>query len=173
MQDETGKPGQDSDRRDERRYRGGPVAVAGLIGTVTRPLMRGRQAAAARLALDWPQVVGPALAAVTAPERLTGAAGGGTLTIRASGPMALELAHLAPELIARINAHLGREAVTRLKFSADGRRAAPPALAPPMPLPRPPPREAARKAETAVADLPDGPLKDALARLGAHVLARR
>ncbi|MCU0984558.1 MAG: DciA family protein [Acetobacteraceae bacterium] len=169
MQDDAGKPGW----QEERQRRGGPVAVAGLIGAVTQPLMRGRQAAVARLSLDWPQVVGPALAAVTAPERLSGAAGGGTLTIRASGPMALELAHLAPELIARINAHLGREAVARLKFSADGRRARPSALAPPPPPPRPPPREAARAAATVVADLPDGPLKDALARLGAHVLARR
>ncbi|MCU0888970.1 MAG: DciA family protein [Rubritepida sp.] len=173
MQDEAGKPGQNIDGQDERRFRGGPVAVAGLIGAVTRPLMRGRQAAIARLALDWPQVVGPALAAVTAPERLTGAAGGGTLTIRASGPMALELAHLAPELIARINAHLGRDAVARLKFSAESRRAAPSALPPSPPPPRAPPREAAQKAVTAVADLPDGPLKEALARLGAHVLARR
>lgn len=171
MQDETGKAGGGTD--EQRQRRGGPVAVAGLIGAVTRPLMRGRQAAVARLALDWPQVVGPALAAVTAPERIAGAAGGGTLTIRASGPMALELAHLAPELIARINAHLGREAVARLKFSADARRARTPALPPAPPPPRPPPREAARKAETAVADLPDGPLKEALARLGAHVLARR
>jgi hypothetical protein len=169
MQDEAGKPTEEW----ERARHGGPVAVARLIGTLTRPLMRGRQAAIARLALDWPQVVGPALAAVTSPERLAGAAGGGTLTIRASGPMALELAHLAPELIARINAHLGREAVARLKFCAEARRATPSVLAPPPPLPRPPRREAARKAETAVADLPDGPLKEALARLGAHVLARR
>lgn len=173
MQDEAGKPGQDRERQEERQRRGGPVAVASLIGAVTRPLMRGRQAAVARLALDWPQVVGVALAAVTAPERLTGAAGGGTLTIRASGPMALELAHLAPELIARINTHLGRDAVTRLKFSADGRRAPPSALPPPSRPHRPPPREAARQAVSAVADLPDGPLKEALARLGAHVLARR
>jgi hypothetical protein len=169
MQDETGKP----EKQQERQRSGGPVAVAGLIGAVTRPLMRGRQAAVARLSLDWPQVVGPALAAVTVPERLTGAAGGGTLTIRASGPMALELTHLAPELIARVNAHLGRDAITRLKFSAEGRRAAPSVLPPPPPPPRPPPREATQKAATAVADLPDGPLKDALARLGAHVLARR
>ena len=48
MQDETGKP----EKQQERQGRGGPVAVAGLIGAVTRPLMRGRQAAVARLSLD-------------------------------------------------------------------------------------------------------------------------
>uniref|UniRef100_UPI00118606C7 DciA family protein n=1 Tax=Elioraea rosea TaxID=2492390 RepID=UPI00118606C7 len=59
------------DKQHDRRG-GGPVALASLVAAVTRPMMRGRQATVARLALDWPQVVGPALAAVTAPERLAG-----------------------------------------------------------------------------------------------------
>lgn len=168
--DEAGKPGR---AEEGQRRGGGPVAVGGLVNALARPLMRGRQGAIARLSLDWPLVVGPALAAVTAPERLVGTAGGGTLTIRASGPMALELAHLAPELISRINAHLGRDAVTRLKFSAEARRPARQAPAPPPPPRRPPPREAVAAAASAVASLPEGPLKEALARLGAHVLARR
>jgi hypothetical protein len=166
MEEEASKPG------DERRAVG-PLPIGGLVSAVTRPLMRGRGAAVARLALDWPEVVGPALAAVTAPERLSGAAGGGTLTIRASGPMALELAHLAPELIARINAHLGREAVGRLRFTAESRKEGAPAIAAPARLPPPPPREAVARAERAVADLPEGDLRAALARLGARVLARR
>ena len=57
-------------------------------------------------------MVGPALAAVTVPRRLTR----GTLTLACSGPVALELAHLAPQLIARINAHCGRVVVQRLSF---------------------------------------------------------
>jgi hypothetical protein len=145
--------------------------------------MRGKQAAVARLALDWPSVVGPALAAVTVPERLVGGTaekggaekgGGGTLTIRASGPVALELTHLAPELIERINAYLGRGAVAQLRFT-ERRRHRGEALPspPPRPLPKRPPREAVAKAAATVADLPDGPLKDALARLGAHLVGRR
>lgn len=160
-----------SGKQGERRG-GGPVAVASVVASVTRPLMRGRQATVARLALDWPQVVGPALAAVTAPEKLAGGAAGGALTIRASGPMALELTHLAPELIGRINAHLGREAVTRLRFSAE-KRAALPQRERSLRLPPPPPKEARARAAEAVASLPEGDLKSALARLGAHILARR
>jgi hypothetical protein len=170
MADGTGKKGEE--RPGEHRLAVGPVPLAGLLNTVTRPAMRGRGGALARLALDWPEVVGPALAAVTAPERLAGGPGGGTLTIRASGPMALELAHLAPALIARINAHLGRDAVARLRFSADGRRNATRPAAPPA-APPPPGREALLRAEAAVSHLPEGPLKDALARLGARVIARR
>jgi hypothetical protein len=156
----------------------GLLPVASLVSSVTRPLMRGKQAAVARLALDWPTVVGPALAAVTVPERLVGGsgdkAGGGTLTIRASGPVALELAHLAPELIERINAYLGRGAVAQLRFTERRRhRGEAQPAPPPRPLPKRPPREAVAKAAATVADLPDGPLKDALARLGAHLIARR
>jgi hypothetical protein len=88
--------------------------------------------------------------------------------------MALELSHLAPELLARINAHLGRDAVTRLRFSAEGGRRAPPrAVTAPAPPPRPPGQEAVSRAAATVADLPEGPLKEALARLGARVIARR
>lgn len=169
MEQPTGKRAEDEDRR----LAAGPVAIGGLINTVARPVLRGRGGALARLALDWPEVVGPALAAVTAPERLAGGTGGGTLTIRASGPMALELAHLAPELIARINAHLGRDAVARLRFAqgSAGRAGRSP---PETPLPpRRPGREAAARAAAAVAALPEGPLKEALARLGAQVMARR
>jgi len=171
MAEETGKQGGKPD--EERRYAVGPMAIAGLLNRVTRPAMRGRGGALARLALDWPEVVGPAIAAVTAPDRLSGGQGGGTLTIRASGPMALELSHLAPELIGRINAHLGRDAVARLRFSAEARRGVERPIAAAAAPPRPPPREAVSRAERAVADLPEGPLKAALARLGARVIARR
>nr|WP_282572084.1 DciA family protein [Roseomonas acroporae] len=71
-----------------------------------------RRGAAAPLLADWHTLVGPQLAAVTAPRSLTG----GTLTIACSGPMAMELTHLAPQLMERINAGLGQVAVQRLRF---------------------------------------------------------
>jgi hypothetical protein len=175
MAEGTGKPGE---KGGQARREMGLLPVASLVSAVTRPLMRGKQAAVARLALDWASVVGPALAAVTVPERLVGGAaekgGGGTLTIRASGSVALELTHLAPELIARINAHLGRGAVARLRFTERRRQRGESLPAtPPRQLPKRPPREAVAQAAATVADLPDGPLKEALARLGAHIVARR
>jgi hypothetical protein len=101
------------------------------------------------------------LAAVTTPRGLST----GTLTIGCAGPVAMELAHLSDQLSARINGHVGRPTVTRLRFV----QTLPPALAQPL-IPAPPPQDVARAA-AAVADLPDGPLKDALASLGALVLA--
>ncbi|MBX6375770.1 MAG: DUF721 domain-containing protein [Acetobacteraceae bacterium] len=94
------------------RYLGGPRPLGAIVPRLTRPAFRRFSPAAAQILADWPEVVGPALAAVTVPRRLTR----GTLTLACSGPVALELAHLAPQLIARINAHCGRVVVQRLSF---------------------------------------------------------
>src|SRR5579875_3423604 len=93
----------------------GPRPIGALVPVVARPAFRKRAPATAQLLADWPAIVGPALAAVTVPRRFAG----GTLTIACSGPIALELQHLAGELMARINANLGRVTVTRLRFVQD------------------------------------------------------
>ncbi len=78
----------------------------------------------------------------------------------------MELQHLAPELMARINAQLGAEPVQRLRFVQAALRRAP------IARPAPPPSPAARRAaDKAVGHLPAGELRDALAALGRAVLA--
>jgi hypothetical protein len=135
------------------------LPAAALLAPIVRPAFRGRAPATAQLLADWDAIVGPAIAAVTTPRRLFS----GTLAIACPGPVAMELQHLAPQLIERINGHLGRVAVTRLRFVHD---------APPRPAvpPAPPPRALAA-ASRAVAALPEGELRDALERLGRIVLA--
>lgn len=142
----------------------GPRPVSTLVPALARQAFRRNGPANAQIMLDWPAIVGPALAAVTDPRRLIG----GTLTIACSGPIAMELQHMAIELMDRINTSLGSGSVRALRFvqiSVTGSLRAPP-------RPAPPPRavEAARKA---VADLPEGPLRDALQALGGAVLAPR
>ena len=139
----------------------GPRPVAALLPSVTRATFRRRAPATAQVLADWAQIVGPALAAVTTPRKLFS----GTLAIACAGPVAMELQHLSAELMARINGHLGRVAVTRLRFIQDVPH--PPPAPPP---PRPQAREAARRA---VAALPEGPLRDALEALGRVVLTQR
>ena len=97
---------------DSRRFPGAPLPLGSLIPAITRPAFRKRSPAGAQVMADWPGIVGPALAAVTTPLRLSA----GTLTLACSGPVAMELQHLAPELISRINAQLGRTPVERLRF---------------------------------------------------------
>jgi len=148
-------------RPDEAaRHVYGPRALSAVLPALLRPAFRGRTAATAQVLADWATIVGPAFAPLTVPQRLSS----GTLTIACSGPMAMELQHAAPALMERVNAHLGRVAVTRLRFVQ---------AAPPRPQPPPAaPRLAADAARTAVAGLKPGELRDALERLGQAVLAR-
>ena len=144
---------------EARRHVYGPRSLAALLPDLLRPALRRRSPAAAHLTADWEAVVGPAIAALSQPRRLFS----GTLSIAASGTAALELQHLSVALMERINAHLGHKAVSRLRFVQTLDTA-------PRRLPAPPPRASAAAA-AAVSHLPDGPLREALQRLGNTVLA--
>ena len=144
----------------ERRHVYGPRPVAALLPGVTHAAFRHRAPGTAQVLADWGSIVGPALAAVTLPRRLSR----GSLTIACSGPIAVELQHLSDELIARINIALGAGVVTALRFV----QIAPESRSLPPPPPAPSPQTRAR-AESAVESLPGGDLRDALAALGRAV----
>jgi len=138
----------------------GSRTIGALLPRVVRPAFRSGSPAASQIMADWSAIVGPMLAAVSTPRRLAA----GTLTIACAGPVAMELQHYATELISRINTHLGAASVRALRFVQT--TAATPAAAPPPPMPP----EVAAAAETAVATLPEGELRSALAALGRAVL---
>jgi hypothetical protein len=143
---------------EARRFAGGPRPIGALVPRLTRPAFRRRNPAGALLLADWPAVVGPALAAVTVPKRLSA----GTLVLGCAGPVAIELSHLAPELIARINGHLGRAAVERLRFVQL-------AMAPAPPRPRPPAAVLPGRVTAAIGEVPGEELRAALAKLARGV----
>ena len=143
----------------DQRHVYGPRPVGALLPAVTRAAYRRRAPGTAQVLADWAQIVGPALAAVTFPRRLTA----GTLTIACSGPIAMELQHLSQELIARINTALGSRIVTALRFLQVGIPDGVPVPPPPV-LP-----ELAARAESVVNDVPDDALRAALASLGRAV----
>ena len=158
-EDDSDKPPQDG--KVEGRHVYGPRAVGALVPALVKPAFRKRAPATAQVLADWEAIVGPAIAAVSVPRKLFS----GTLAIACSGPLAMELQHLAPQLIERINRHLGKVTVTRLRFVQDAPAA--------RPAPRPPRPAAVARARAAVAGLPDGELRDALEALGRAVLAGR
>jgi hypothetical protein len=144
----------------EQRHVYGPRPVSALLPGLTRAAFRRRAPGTAQVLADWTSIVGPALAAVTLPRRLSQ----GTLTIACSGPIAMELQHLSGELKARINTALGAGVVTALRFdqtAPESRLVAPP--------PRKPSPQSRARAESAVESLPSGELRDALAALGRAV----
>lgn len=137
----------------------GPRPISALLPRLTRPVFKRRSPAAAHLMTDWPNIVGPVLAAQTVPQRLVG----GTLTLGCSGPMAMELQHLGPQLIARINGAMGQPLVERLRFvqSATPSQARRPARPKPVSLPQ--------QVNYALQEVDDPELRDALARLAQGV----
>lgn len=139
----------------------GPRGLASLLPEVTRPTYRKHSPAAAQVIADWEIIVGPKVASMTVPRRLDR----GVLTIACAGPAAMDLHYMGVEVINRINTHLGGQPVHSLKFTQAGMPRKPAAV-------RALPPEAILEAEAAVADLPDGDLKSALAALGRVVIGR-
>jgi hypothetical protein len=135
----------------------GPQPIAALLPRLTRPAFRRRAPATAQVLADWAEIIGPAIAAVTTPRRLAS----GTLTIACAGPIAMELQHLANEVMGRINAHLGCQLVTALRFVQTAVHAPPYGA----PAARPDPEQLAM-VEATLSNLPEGDLRTALAALG-------
>ena len=152
--------------RDEgqRRFLGGPRPLGALVPALTRPAFKRKSPAGAQIMADWPALVGPAIAAVTQPLRLAS----GTLTLACSGPVAMEMQHLAPQLASRINAALGRVAVERFRFVQQAPAGAvlrKPRESRPEPLPE--------RVESALEGVSSPELRAALARLARGVYRNR
>lgn len=92
-----------------------------------------------------------------------------TLIVRVETGFALELQHLAPIVIERVNAHFGWRCVSRLMLKQGP--ISPRALS--SRVCSPPDKGALAAAEKLVGDVTDEPLRHALSRLGARALSPR
>jgi hypothetical protein len=94
--------------------------IGAAVEKIAKPLFGARGFGAASVITQWEAIVGPVLARSTAPERIAYPAGEraqGTLHLRVSSAgLALELQHLEPQLIERINSHFGYRAVARIRL---------------------------------------------------------
>jgi len=133
----------------------------------------------ADLLADWPEVIGAEFAGITAPERLVWPRGAepehgddrapvgfknarrvaATLVLRVEGPRAIEIQHIAPQLLERINVYFGYRAISELRL-VQGPVNRQPEPEPPQPLNEPVPIDA---------DIEDQDLRTALARLRTSV----
>jgi len=131
----------------------------------------------AHVLAHWTEIVGDGLAEFSAPEKLTfsrgtasdnrGPRGGAVLSIRVDGPVALEIRHLEPQIIERINAYYGYGAVERLKITQG-----------PLPLKKRPrfrkirPLAAEERAELVqkLENIEEPGLKEALEKLGERII---
>jgi hypothetical protein len=105
--------------RDPAQRTNAPKALAVSLGRLTRPIMKQRGVALAEIINRWAEIAGPLLTAETQPEKLVYAAGAGhaaTLEIGVSPAFALELQHLSPLIIDKINGYFGFRAVEKLRL---------------------------------------------------------
>jgi hypothetical protein len=151
-------------------------SVGAVLGRIVAPTLKRRGFREIDILAHWPMIVGTQLAALSCPERISRQGrlspdGGAVLTVRVEGAMALEVQHMAPLILERINQHYGAGSISRLNIVQG-----------PLPLDylkaqkaRPTPLTEA-ETEAAAADL-DGfensRLQQALARLGARIKRKR
>ncbi len=102
--------------RPRRNYM---VALSVEVPAIAKAALGSRGYAEAGLFTHWAEIAGAALAASSLPIKLSfprGRRDEGTLTVRCGGSAALELQHLAPSAIERINGHFGYRAVARIRI---------------------------------------------------------
>jgi hypothetical protein len=161
----------DEKKKEEPRRRNGVARLSaelpGLTKTAFRNTLGGRGFAEAGLITEWAAIVGQDVARMSRPVQLAfprGERKGGVITVECGGAAALELQHLKPQILDRINSHFGYAAIAELRFRQGspvkpGYRAKIRDSKPPTP---------AEIAETsaAVAAVPEGEIKASLMRLG-------
>ncbi|HVZ02529.1 MAG TPA: DciA family protein [Dongiaceae bacterium] len=139
--------------------------LPGLTRTAFRNTLGGRGFAEAGLITEWAAVVGEDIARMGRPVQLAfprGQRNGGVLTIACGGAAALELQHLKPQILDRVNTHFGYGAVGEIRF----RQGEAPRQAARRPESRKPTATEAAAVAASVASLPDGAVKESLIRLG-------
>ena len=146
----------------------GLAPLGAVLPRAVRRRFQRRGFAQAAVLTQWREIVGGDIAASSCPERLSfprGRAEGGTLRIRVAGGLALELQHLEPVLIERLNAFFGAPTVARLALVQG-----------PLPAPRPAPsrpqRRALSAAEESQIDAAVAPAADPALRSALRSLAR-
>jgi hypothetical protein len=153
------------------RIRRGPQRVGARTAPVLRAAFKRNGFTHPEIVAKWPLIVGPALARHTMPERLRrprgGEAEGAGLHVRVDGALGIELLHVEPVVIERINTFYGYRAVARLRLiqgPLPPKPAAPPERSRPL-------SESEEAALGAFLDrVEDARLKSALAALGRGVM---
>lgn len=173
-----------NDKKDKLRAQRGIVPsekrtrwakpVSQAIDRLTKGILGKQGFTHGAIVTKWPEIVGENIARHTQPEKIIfsrDGATGGTLHLKTdSGGFAMELQHMEPQIVERINAFFGYRAVVRIKLiqgplptNKMGQRTQPPRAL----------NAAQTKAlKRSVAPVDDLELKEALEKLGQSVMAR-
>lgn len=153
--------------------------TASLLTGRIRQASESRGFAQSRLLTDWAEVVGPDIAAVARPVEVSYGRGGlgATLTLLTTGSQAPILDMQKEQLRTKVNAVYGYNAIARIRITqtaatgfAEGRVAF--EHAPAKTGPKRPNSEMHQQASAVVSLVQDDTLREALERLGAHILTK-
>ncbi|APF36878.1 DUF721 domain-containing protein [Chelatococcus daeguensis] len=155
-----------------------PKHLSDLVERCIAPALAAQGFASSDIVLAWPEIVGERLARFTEPMRLEWPrrhrhmapderSEPATLVVRVASSFALDLQHMAPVVVERVNAHFGWRCVGRLALRQG-------------PIARPAPRQPAPAVDEAtrasvardIGDVADDKLRAALERLGCAVLSQ-
>jgi len=114
----------DDKKQGKKWRRRGPRPVADLISTVLEPVMQRRAGMTMQLIMAWEDIVGPAHAGHTRPEKLEWPKAYGdddafrpaTLKMACDGASAIYVQHEVGQIIDRINTFFGFAAVDRIRI---------------------------------------------------------
>jgi hypothetical protein len=168
-----------TEKKEEPRRRNGVARLSAELPGLTRAAFRntlgGRGFAEAGLITEWAAIVGQDVARMSRPVQLAfprGERKGGVITVECGGAAALELQHLKPQILDRINSHFGYAAIAELRFKQGS---TPLRAGSRSRLRDSKPPTAAEIAETsaAVANVPEGEIKASLMRLGLAIRRRK
>lgn len=161
-----------------KRPFGNPVPVSDLATEILDPVLRKRAGISIGLVQSWDEIVGPRLSGSTRPDKIQWPRRmheddpfePAVLVVACQGVAALHVQHQTGEIIDRVNAFLGFNAIGRIRIvqkpvATEKRKQVPV----PRPLTAP---EKARLAGT-VGRIEDEGLRASLERLGATVLGER
>jgi hypothetical protein len=160
--------------RKTRYGRKGFLRASDAAKGMIRPALTKRGFSEARILVEWDSVVGERIGDLCRPVRLGYAAKegmGGTLTVGCPGACALEVQHLTPQIIERVNAHYGYRAISRIRLVQLGPEAFEERKAKTKP-PQPRPEEVAEIRRT-TASVQSEDLRGALERLGRNIATRK
>ncbi len=150
----------------------GPRLLSHTVPQVAGKVLGKRGLAFGALITEWPSIVGQQLSSRTQPDKLIfprGKREDATLHLRAAGAIALELQHLEPQILERINSFFGYRAVARLRLVHG--------VVTPTPGPRPPvvkplSADQENRLSTTLATVEDAELRATLERFGRALMGR-
>ena len=148
-------------------------ALGKSISHLTRTSYSKRGFADGEILHRWPAIVGELLANASHPEKVVypkGQNGDGTLQLRVGNPgLALDIQHMEPVILSRINAHFGYRAINRIKLI---QAPLPPRIEKPKYKLRALTLAEKKSLEHQLENVEDSKLKNALEKLGKSVTGR-